>query len=96
VAEGRILFSVKPGGTVREVTTGLEEKFLNWCLTACKRGDSVLILLISLDTLQVNQKYMQSFEILRWKRMKISRTDGVKNEVWHRVKEERNILHTVR
>ena len=30
LAEGRILFSVKPGGTVREVTTGLEEKFLNW------------------------------------------------------------------
>ena len=42
LAEGRILFSVEPGGTVREVTTGLEVKFLNWCFTLCRRGGSVL------------------------------------------------------
>jgi hypothetical protein len=30
-----------------------------------------------------------------WRRMEISWTDRVKNEVLHRVKEERNILHTI-
>jgi hypothetical protein len=78
LVEGRILFSVKPGATVREVTTGLEETFLNWWLTACRRGGSVFIILISLDTLEINKKYVESFEIWRWKRMEISWTDYVK------------------
>jgi hypothetical protein len=44
---------------------------------------------------KVDQKYMESFEMLCWRRMdKISWTDSVRNEeVLHRVKEERNILH---
>jgi hypothetical protein len=44
-------------------------------------------------TLQkVDQKYLESFEKWCWKRMeKISRTDHVKSEVLHRVKEDRNI-----
>jgi hypothetical protein len=36
---------------------------------------------------------MESFEMWCWRGMeKISWTDGVRNEVLHRVKEERNIL----
>lgn len=56
----------------------------------------MFIVLISLDTLEINQKYMQSFEIWRWQRMEISWTDCVKNEVWHRAKGERNILHAIK
>jgi hypothetical protein len=46
---------------------------------------------------EVDQKYVESFERWRWRRMgKISWTDHVRNEVvLHRVKEERNIIHTV-
>jgi hypothetical protein len=50
-------------------------------------------------TLQkLDQKYLESFEMWFWKRMKkISWKDHVSNEaVLHRVKEERNILHTIR
>jgi hypothetical protein len=50
-------------------------------------------------TLQkVHQKYLERFEIWCWRRMeKISWTDRVRNEeVLHRVKEERNILHTTK
>jgi hypothetical protein len=44
------------------------------------------------------QKYLESFEMWRWRRMeKISWTERVNTEaVLHRVKEERNILHTIR
>jgi hypothetical protein len=46
---------------------------------------------------KVDQNYMESFEMWCWRRMeKISWTDRVRNEeVLHRVKEERNILHTI-
>jgi hypothetical protein len=45
---------------------------------------------------KVVQKHLDSFEMWCWRRMeKISRTDRVRNEgVLHRVKENRNILHT--
>jgi hypothetical protein len=43
---------------------------------------------------KVNQKYLKRFEMWCWRRMEISWTDRVRNEeVSHRVKEERNILH---
>ena len=47
---------------------------------------------------KVDQKYLESFEIWCWRRMeKIGWTDRVRNEeVLHRVKEERNILHTAK
>jgi hypothetical protein len=47
---------------------------------------------------KVDQKYLESFEMWCWRRIeKISWTDRVRNvEVLHRVKEERNILHTVK
>jgi hypothetical protein len=47
---------------------------------------------------KLDQKYMESFEMWCWRRMeKMSWTDCVNNEaVLHRVKEERNILHTIR
>ena len=46
---------------------------------------------------KVDQKYMESSEMWCWRRMeKISWTDRVRNEdVLHRVKKERNILHTI-
>jgi hypothetical protein len=47
---------------------------------------------------KVDKKYLESFEMWCSKRMeKISWTDRVRNEeVLHRVKEERNILHTIK
>jgi hypothetical protein len=46
---------------------------------------------------KADQKYLERFEIWCWRRMeKISWTDRVRNEgVLHRVKEERNIVHTI-
>jgi hypothetical protein len=46
----------------------------------------------------VGQKYLESFEMRCWRRMeKISWTDRVRNEeVLHRVKEDRNVLRTVK
>jgi hypothetical protein len=47
---------------------------------------------------KIDQKYHESFEMWCWGRMeKISWTNCVKNEeVLHRVKEERNIVHTIK
>jgi hypothetical protein len=47
---------------------------------------------------KVDQKYLESFEMWCWRRVeKISWTDRVRNEeVLHRVKEVRNILHTIK
>jgi hypothetical protein len=46
---------------------------------------------------KVDQKYLERFEIWCWRRMEIIWTDCVRNEdVLHRVKEERNILHTIK
>jgi hypothetical protein len=45
----------------------------------------------------VDQKYLESFEMWCWRRMeKISWADRVRNEVLQRVKEERNIVHTIK
>jgi hypothetical protein len=46
---------------------------------------------------KVDQKYLKGFEMWCWRRMeKISWTDCVRKEVLHRVKEERNIVHTIK
>jgi hypothetical protein len=47
---------------------------------------------------KVDQKYLESFEIWCWRGMeKISWTDRATNEeMLHRAKEERNILHTIK
>jgi hypothetical protein len=46
---------------------------------------------------KVEQKYLESFDMWCWRRMEISWTDSVRNEeVLHRVKEERNILNTMK
>jgi hypothetical protein len=47
---------------------------------------------------KVDQKYLESFKMWCWRRMeKIICTNRVKNEeVLHRVKEESNILHTIK
>ena len=46
---------------------------------------------------KVDQKYLESFKTWCWRSMeKINWTDPVRNEeVLQRVKEERNILHTI-
>jgi hypothetical protein len=44
----------------------------------------------------VDQKHLERFEMLCWRRMeKISWADHVRNEVLLRVKEQRNILHEI-
>jgi hypothetical protein len=46
---------------------------------------------------KMDQKYLETFEMWCWRRMKIIWTDRVRNEeVLHRVKEERNIQHTIK
>jgi hypothetical protein len=46
---------------------------------------------------KLDQKYLESFQMWCWRVMeKISWTNRVNNEVLHRVKGERNILHTVK
>ena len=44
---------------------------------------------------QVGQKYPESFEMRCWRKMKISLTDHVKNDV-NEIKKERIILHTIK
>jgi hypothetical protein len=46
---------------------------------------------------KIDQKYLESFEMWCWRRMeKISWTYHVRNEVLQTVKEERNILQTIK
>jgi hypothetical protein len=47
---------------------------------------------------EVDRKYLESFEMWCWRRMeKISWTNRVRDEeVLHRVKEKRNIVHTIK
>ena len=46
---------------------------------------------------KVDQKYLASFEKGCWRRKEISWTNRVKNEeVLHRIKEEKNILQTIK
>jgi hypothetical protein len=43
----------------------------------------------------VDQKHLESFEMWCWRRMEISWTDHVRNEVLLSVKGQRNILHEI-
>ena len=46
---------------------------------------------------KVDQKYLESFGIWCWRRMKLSWTDRMRNEgVIHRVNEKRNIVHKIK
>jgi hypothetical protein len=47
---------------------------------------------------KVEQKYLENFEMLCWRRMEMMNlSERVRNEeVLHRVKEDRNILHTIK
>jgi hypothetical protein len=46
---------------------------------------------------KMDKKYLESFEMWCWRRTEISWIDRVRHEeVLHRVKEERNILHTIK
>jgi hypothetical protein len=49
------------------------------------------------ETWKVDQEFLKIFETWCWRRIEINLTDLVKNEdVLRRVKEERNILHTLK
>jgi len=43
----------------------------------------------------VDQKNLVGFEMWCWRRMEISWTDYVRNELLHRIKVDRNILYTI-
>jgi hypothetical protein len=46
---------------------------------------------------KVDQNSLESFEMWYWKRMEMIWTDLARNEeALHRIKEERNILHTIK
>jgi len=45
---------------------------------------------------KVEQKYLESFEMWCWRRKEISWSNHMRNKVLHRVKVERNILHTTK
>ena len=45
---------------------------------------------------KVDQKCLESFEMRCWRRTEVSWTVRVRNEVLHRIKDERNFLHTVK
>jgi hypothetical protein len=45
---------------------------------------------------KLDQEYLESFEMWCWRRMEISWTERVKNEVLRKVKEERKLLHTIK
>ena len=45
---------------------------------------------------KVDQIYVESFEMWCWRRMKVSWTDCVKNEKVYKVKEDRNVLRTIK
>jgi hypothetical protein len=60
-------------------------KYYTWSIAADGAGTWTLR--------KVDQKYLESYEMWCWKREEtISLTNRVRNEVLHRVKEERNIL----
>jgi hypothetical protein len=48
-----------------------------------------------LETIEKSSEIHEKFEMC-WRRMEIIWTDRVKNEVLHRVKEERSILHAIK
>jgi hypothetical protein len=45
---------------------------------------------------KIDQEDLGSFEVWYWRRMEISWTERVKNEVFYIVNEVRNVLHTVK
>jgi hypothetical protein len=77
----------------RQLDLNLRKKLVKcyiWSVALCGAEASTLR--------KVDQKYLESFDMWCWRRMEnISWTDCVRNEeVLHRMKEERNILHTIK
>jgi hypothetical protein len=79
---------------IEKLYSNLRKKLLKcciWSITFCGAEKWTLR--------EVYQKYLESFELWCWRsREKIICTVGVKNEVviLHRVKKERDILHTMK
>ena len=48
-------------------------------------------------TWKIDQEHLENFEILfYWRMEKISSTDHIKDEILHRIKDERSILNTIK
>ena len=64
-------------------------KYYIWCVALYVVETSTL--------LKISQQYLERSEMWCWRRLeKIIWTDRVRNEVLHRVKEERNIIHKIK
>jgi hypothetical protein len=82
---------------MKAVFTGKADFSLRKKLVKCYTGSITLYGAETWTLRKVSQKYLESFEVWCRRRMEnISWTDRVRNgEALHRVKEERNILHTI-
>ena len=76
-----------------ELDLNLSKKLVKWYIWSIAVYDAETWTLREVD-----QKYPESFEMWCWRKMeKISWTNRLRNgEVLHRVKEQRNILHTIK
>jgi replicative superfamily II helicase len=86
-------FNRKKIFSTKKLDVNLRKKLVNCyiCIIALYDGETRLLR-------EVDQKSLGSFEMWCWRRMEeISWTDRVRNEeVLHRVKEKKNILHTIK
>jgi hypothetical protein len=93
IAMEKAAFNKKKTLFTKNLDFNLRKKVLNcyiWSIALCGAETWTLR--------KMDQKYLESFEMWCWRKMeKISWTDRVRNEeVLHRVKEDRNILHTIK
>jgi hypothetical protein len=93
IAMEKAAFKKKKAFYTSKVDLNLKKKLVKYCIWSTPLYGAEIWTLWKVD-----QKYLESFEMWCWRRMeKISWTNHVKNEeVLHRVKEERNIIHTIK
>jgi hypothetical protein len=93
-----VTYIVKPFNKKKNLFTSKLELNLRKKLVKCYIWSIALCGAETWTLRKVDQKYMESFEMWCWRRMeKISWTERVRNEeILHRVKEERTIVHTIK
>jgi len=68
-----------------------------WNLQSYASGTKLCMMLKLRTFRKVDQKYLESFEIWCWRSMEnFSHTDRARNEVLHKTKDVKNILHTTK
>jgi hypothetical protein len=85
IAVAKVTFNKKKTIFTCRLDLNLRKKFVKcyiWNIPLCGAETS---------TLRKDQKYLKSFDMCCWRRLAISWTDRVKNEVLQIVKEERDI-----